>query len=109
MLERAASDSAWRMGLFAVEDDGVSLPFYNHTVWQEGRAVGVVTSGAYGFRTGKPLVLAYLTPKATSAPMSIRVIDRHLAITELREANSNHGVAESVALAFSTSAGTHKP
>jgi dimethylglycine dehydrogenase len=86
MLDRAASGKAWRMALFCVEDDGVSLPFYNHTVWQEGRAVGVVTSGGYGFRTGMPLVLAYLTPQATSAPMSICVIDRDLAITELREA-----------------------
>ena len=86
MLERAGSGSAWRMALFSVEDDGVSLPFYNHTVWQEDRAVGVVTSGAYGFRCGTPLVLAYLTPAATSAPLRIRVIDRDLAITERREA-----------------------
>lgn len=86
MLERAKSGKAWRIALFSVEDDGVSLPFYNHTVWQAGRAVGVVTSGAYGFRTGTPLVLAYLTPEANSAPMTIRVIDRDLTITELREA-----------------------
>jgi len=86
MLARAASETAWRMALFSVEDDGISLPFYNHTVWQDDQAVGVVTSGAYGFRTGKPLVLAYLTPKATAAPMRIRVIDRDLAITELKAA-----------------------
>ncbi|WP_439630325.1 GcvT family protein [Shinella sp.] len=86
MLERAASEKSWRMALFSVEDDGISLPFYNHTVWQDDQAVGVVTSGGYGFRTGKPLVLAYLTPKATTAPMHIRVIDRDLAITELKAA-----------------------
>ncbi|UVC06607.1 FAD-dependent oxidoreductase [Rhizobium sp. TH2] len=83
MLERDAADTAWRMALFSVEDDGVSLPFYNHTVWQDGKAVGVVTSGAYGFRARMPLVLAYLAPKASDAPMSIRVIDRDLKITEL--------------------------
>jgi dimethylglycine dehydrogenase len=86
MLERAASGNAWRMALFSVEDDGFSLPFYNHTVWQDARPVGVVTSGGYGFRTGKPLVLVYLTPKAVPGPMSIRVIDRDLKITELAEA-----------------------
>ena len=86
MLERAASGKAWRMALFSVEDDGISLPFYNHTVWQGDRAVGVVTSGAYGFRTGSPLVLAYLTPEAADGPMRIRVIDRDLAITELSQA-----------------------
>jgi dimethylglycine dehydrogenase len=86
MLERAASGTAWRMALFSVEDDGVSLPFYNHTVRQDGKPVGVVTSGGYGFRVGKPLVLAYLTPKAVAGPMSIRVIDRDLKIAELAEA-----------------------
>ncbi|HHY50655.1 MAG TPA: aminomethyl transferase family protein, partial [Alphaproteobacteria bacterium] len=86
MLERAASGKAWRMALLRVEDDGVSLPFYNHTVWQDGAAVGVVTSGGYGFRTGAPLALAYLTPKAKDGPMTIRVIDRDLAATALSEA-----------------------
>jgi dimethylglycine dehydrogenase len=86
MLERAASGKAWRMALLKLEDDGFSLPFYNHTVWQEGRAVGVVTSGGFGFRTGMPLALAYLTPQATELPMTVKIIDRHLAATELVEA-----------------------
>lgn len=85
MLDRAASGTAWRMALFSVEDDGISLPFYNHTVWQGDRAVGVVTSGGYGFRTGAPLVLAYLTPEAKDGPMRIRVIDRDLTISECTE------------------------
>ena len=85
MLERADSGKAWRMILLKIEDDGFSLPFYNHTVWQEGRAVGVVTSGGFGFRTGLPLALAYLTPEATDQPMTVKIIDRHLAATGLPE------------------------
>lgn len=86
MLERAASGKSWRMVLFRVEDDGLSLPFYNHTVWQGDRPVGVVTSGGYGFRTGAPLALAYLTPQARDGAMRIRVIDRDLEVTELKAA-----------------------
>jgi len=85
MLDRAASGKAWRMALLKIEDDRASLPFYSHTVWQEGRAVGVVTSGGFGFRTSMPLALAYLTPAATAAPLSIRVIDCDLAAVELTE------------------------
>ena len=86
MLERAASGKAWRMALLKIADDGVSLPFYNHTVWQAGRAVGVVTSGGYGFRVGMPLALAYLTPEAESGPMTVRIIDRHVEANELSDA-----------------------
>jgi dimethylglycine dehydrogenase len=86
MLERQASGTAWRMALLKIADDGRSLPFYNHTIWQDGRAVGVVTSGGYGFRTGMPLALAYLTPDAAGGPMTVKIIDRQLAAEELSEA-----------------------
>ncbi len=86
MLERAGNGKAWRMTLLQLKDDGVSLPFYNHTVWQKGQAVGVVTSGGYGFRCGFPLALAYLTPQASDGPMTIKIIDRHVDATELLDA-----------------------
>ena len=56
----------WEMVLLDLEAGEID-PFYSHTVWQDDRAVGIVTSGAYGHRTGKTLALAYLRdPKARS-------------------------------------------
>ena len=68
LLARAESPSAWRMALLSIEPDGDADPdpFYTHTVWQGGRAVGIVTSGAPGHRTGTVLALAYLRPEAES-------------------------------------------
>ena len=66
LLARAASPSAWRMVLLSVEPDGDADPFYTHTVWRDGRAVGIVTSAAPGHRTGTVLALAYLRPEAES-------------------------------------------
>ena len=66
LLARAASPSAWRMVLLSVEPDGDADPFYTHTVWRDGRAVGIVTSAAPGHRTGTVLALAYLRPETES-------------------------------------------
>ena len=66
LLSRAASPSAWRMVLLSVEPDADPDPFYSHTVWQDGRSVGIVTSAAPGHRTGTTLALAYLRPEAES-------------------------------------------
>jgi dimethylglycine dehydrogenase len=73
------------MVLLKLDDDHVSMPFYNHTVWQEGKPVGVVTSGGFGARTGSILALAYLTPDAKEGPMEVKVIDRVLAARILDE------------------------
>ena len=66
LLSRAASPSAWRLVLLSVEPDGGADPFYTHTVWRGGRAIGIVTSAAPGHRTGTVLALAYLRPEAES-------------------------------------------
>ena len=66
LLSRAASPSAWRMALLSVEPDGDADPFHTHTVWRDGRAIGIVTSAAPGHRTGMVLALAYLRPEAES-------------------------------------------
>ncbi|MEM9579484.1 MAG: FAD-dependent oxidoreductase, partial [Pseudomonadota bacterium] len=44
-------EDAWDMALLEIETGEVD-PFYAHTLWQQDRAVGIVTSGAYGHRTG---------------------------------------------------------
>ena len=66
LLARAESPSAWRMALLSIEPDGDADPFYTHTVWRDGRAIGIVTSAAPGHRTGTTLALAYLRPEAGS-------------------------------------------
>ena len=69
MLARAGSEDAWRMVLLSMEPDDDADPFYTHTVWNDGRPVGIVTSGAPGHRTGTVLALAYLRPQANEADL----------------------------------------
>jgi dimethylglycine dehydrogenase len=53
---------------------------------REGRPVGIVTSGGYGFRTRKALALAYLRPGTLSDGLTISILGRELAARELAEA-----------------------
>ena len=64
LLTRAASPGAWRMALLSIEPDGDADPFYAHAVWCRDQAIGIVTSGAPGHRTGTVLALAYLRSEA---------------------------------------------
>lgn len=82
MLERVG-DGAWRMALLEVEDDGERLPFYAHAVNQDGHPVGIVTSGARGFRTEKTLALAYMRPGISSEELSVSILGKELAAREL--------------------------
>jgi dimethylglycine dehydrogenase len=57
-------------------------PFYGHPVCRGDRVVGLVTSGAYGHRTGKKLALAYLAAEAGAddSSLSVEVLgERHPA------------------------------
>ncbi|MDH3742222.1 MAG: FAD-dependent oxidoreductase, partial [Hyphomicrobiales bacterium] len=47
-------------------DTGSFDPFAMHPVLADGLPCGLVTSGAYGHRTGKALAFAYLKPDATN-------------------------------------------
>ena len=64
LLTRAASPDAWRMVLLSIEPVGDADPFYAHAVWCRDQAIGIVTSGAPGHRTGTVLALAYLRSEA---------------------------------------------
>ena len=57
MLKR---QPGWDMVLLSIDTDGAVEPFYSHSVFAEGRPVGVVTSGAYGHRVKQSLALAFL-------------------------------------------------
>jgi dimethylglycine dehydrogenase len=72
LLQRSKSPKAWRMDLLEIGSSGVD-PFYSHTVLQDGRPVGIVTSAAHGHRTGKVLALAYFKPEADLSKENLQV------------------------------------
>jgi dimethylglycine dehydrogenase len=45
----------------------------NETVYSGGRAVGITTSGGYGYATGKSLAFAYVEPKLTAPGLAFEV------------------------------------
>ena len=52
------------MVLLELDGDAATYPFFAHSVLRGGEAVGMVTTAAFGHRTGRSLALAYLTPEA---------------------------------------------
>ncbi|MCL6281909.1 hypothetical protein M3P21_00045 [Ruegeria sp. 2012CJ41-6] len=66
-------------------DTGDVDPFYAHTLWQDGRPVGIVTSGAYGHRTGKVLALAYLREVTARDNLTVSILGTHRAAVILPE------------------------
>jgi dimethylglycine dehydrogenase len=73
MLARRNGNS-WTMELLGIEGRGDIEPFYSHAVLRGEDAVGIVTSGAYGHRTGKRLALALLKPGAGSGPFEVLML-----------------------------------
>ncbi len=49
-------------------------PFYSHAIFAGGRSVGVVTSGAYGHRTGKTLALAFLREPEVRQGLEVKIL-----------------------------------
>ncbi len=70
-------EAAWDMVLLEIEAGEVD-PFYAHTLWQDGQAVGSVTSGAYGHRTGKVLALAYLRDATARNGLTVSILGQHI-------------------------------
>ena len=84
MLTREGGADAWRMALLEVSGDGPFDPFYVHTVFAGKRPVGIVTSGAFGHRTGKALALAYFTPEwRDGEALSVDIIGQRCAASVL--------------------------
>jgi dimethylglycine dehydrogenase len=70
MLEKPAP---WRMVLLNIETTDVD-PFYAHPVYCGGKPVGIVTSGAFGHRTGLTLALAYLREAEARDGLTVRIL-----------------------------------
>jgi dimethylglycine dehydrogenase len=84
MLARQA-DAPWRMVLLEIEPGPVD-PFYAHAVWQGDRAVGMVSSGGYGHRTGKTLALAWLRDSHARDGLSVQILGARRAARILDDA-----------------------
>ncbi|UXX82554.1 GcvT family protein [Roseovarius pelagicus] len=82
LADRMASDDRWDMVLLEIESGDVD-PFYAHAVLQDDRVVGVVTSAAYGYRTGKTLALAYLRDRHARDNLTISLLGTSRAATIL--------------------------
>lgn len=69
-------DASWEMVLLEIEAGEVD-PFYAHTIWRENQTVGIVTSGAYGHRTGKVLALGYLRDPNARDRLTVGILGQH--------------------------------
>ncbi|MBG1232581.1 GcvT family protein [Aestuariivirga litoralis] len=76
MLKR---QPGWDMVLLEIDTDGEVEPFYSHTVFAQGRPIGVVTSGAYGHRVKKSLALAFLREPQIRDGFTVKLLGRERA------------------------------
>jgi dimethylglycine dehydrogenase len=90
MLARVG-DASWTMVLLEIDDDAERLPFYAHALMQAGWPVGIVTSGAHGFRTGKTIALGYLRPGVSAEGLTVSLLGKEQAARELQEAPYDPG------------------
>ena len=84
LQDALARDNPWNMVLLEIEASEVD-PFYAHTLWRDGQPVGIVTSGAYGHRTGKVLALAYLRDPSAREGLTVSILGTHRRASVLTE------------------------
>lgn len=78
LVAHAQRPGQMRMVLLEITADDLD-PFYGHVVLRGEAVVGLVTSGAYGHRTGKKLALAYLHGERediVDAELTVQILDR---------------------------------
>ena len=76
--DRAASGEEpyrWRLAHLAVDSDDADVHAADG-VYAGGQAVGLATSGAYGFHTGQSLAFAYMAPEhaGPGTALEVRVV-----------------------------------
>ncbi len=82
LLDDLARERPWEMVLIEIAAGEVD-PFHSHTVWNGDRAIGIVTSGAFGHRTGRVLALAYLRDATTREGLSVSILGQRRSATVL--------------------------
>ena len=85
LVDGLKRDPSWEMVLLEIAAGDVD-PFYAHSVCLEGRPVGIVTSGAFGHRTGKALALAFLREPKVRGGLTVSILGQHHAATILPQA-----------------------
>jgi dimethylglycine dehydrogenase len=75
LLRRMADEKRWEMVLLEL-DPGETDPYYSHSLWHGESCVGIVTSAAYGHRTGKFLALAYLRDRSAREGLEVEVLGK---------------------------------
>ena len=85
VMDRLIREEEWDMVLLEIEAGKVD-PFYAHTVWQDSNPVGIVTSGAFGHRTGKSLALAYMRDNTARSELTVSLLGEHRPATILSQA-----------------------
>ena len=73
---------SWEMVLMELKTQDVD-PFYSHPVMHQSEAVGVVTSAAWGHRTGCALALAFLRTRGIRSDLSVEILGKPVAATVL--------------------------
>lgn len=73
MLKR---QPGWDMVLLEIDTDGEVEPFYSHTLFAQGKPIGVVTSGAFGHRVRKSLALAFLRERDKREGLTVKLLGR---------------------------------
>ena len=84
ILERRDSGDQWKMALLELQDTGED-PYYAHTVMQKGRSIGIITSGSFGHRVGKPLALAYFSHAFDESPMTVNILGKQVEAQVLKK------------------------
>jgi len=75
LLKIQSSPDRWSMALVAIEGCE-QPPFFGHPAMVGGQPVGVVTSGAQGYRTGLTLALCYFRSPVPPTKMTIEILGR---------------------------------
>lgn len=82
LIARQAEDNNWEMVLLDIETGDVD-PFYAHSLCHKEACVGIVTSGAFGHRTGKTLALAYLRDASARDNLTVSILGKMRTATIL--------------------------
>lgn len=85
MMERQVGNNRWSMHLLEIEDTGED-PFYAHTLLQNGKPIGMVTSGGYGHRVKKPLALAYFSQLPDQNQLYVEILGKPVKASILQQA-----------------------
>ena len=79
MFARESDPRRWALVLLVVRSAGTGVdPFYAHSVYRNDEPVGLVTSGAFGFRTGTGIAFAWMRDRTAHDGLSVEIIGERI-------------------------------